>query len=56
MHRANPNSMIATIKHLSSRAGTSITKACYRHGCAMRPVCGSQQRQWNKQTGAGFTA
>jgi hypothetical protein len=48
--------MIATIKHLSSRAGTSITKACYRHGCAMRPVCGSQQGQWNKQTGAGFTA
>jgi hypothetical protein len=47
--------MIETIKHLRSRAGTSFTKACVRHVCAMRPVAGSQQNQWNK-TGAGSTA
>jgi hypothetical protein len=48
--------MIATSNHLCSRAGTSITKACARHACVMRPVSGCQQHQWNKQTGAGFTA
>jgi len=48
--------MTETIKHLRSRAGTSFTKACLRHACAMRPAAGSQQRnQWNK-TGAGSTA
>jgi len=46
--------MTETIKHLRSRAGTSHTKACVRHACAMRPV-GSQQNQWNK-TDAGSTA
>jgi len=48
--------MIETIQHLRSRAGTSTTKASVRHCCAMRPVSGSQQGQWNKVTGAGFTA
>jgi hypothetical protein len=54
---AIPVPMIETIHHLSRRAGTSFTKACVRHGCAMRPVASSQQnQQWNKKTGAGFTA
>jgi hypothetical protein len=52
-----PVPMTVTLHHLRSRAGTSFTKACVRHGCAMRPVSGSQQnQQWNKKTGAGFTA
>lgn len=38
--------------HLGARAGTSITKAVRR--AVMCPVAFGQQ--WNKDTGAGFTA
>jgi hypothetical protein len=45
--------MAQTLKHHTSLAGTSFTKACVM-GCAvMRPVAISN---WNKTASAGFKA